>query len=305
MKELFDDITGSEKWETVEFLDKGWSNDKKYHIITDIGHHLLLRISKPETYEGKRQEFEIIKKLSVLDFEMSKATDFGICNEGVYMLLGWIKGIDIEEAIEKLNPMEQYQLGCEAGEILKKIHELKVEVEPFSWEEKFNRKIDRKIQMYEDCPLKYDNGHLFVECLNKSRQSLKNRPIAMHHGDYHVGNMVYSESGHVGIIDFGRFDYGDPWEEFNRIVWDVQSSPVFATGRVDGYFNREVPEEFFKLLAVYIASNILSSLPWAVSFGQEEIETMKKLARDNLDAFDNFTRIIPKWYSETKHDLNI
>lgn len=305
MKELFDDITGSEKWETIEFLDKGWSADKKYHIVTDAGHHLLLRISEPETYEGKQQEFEIIKKLSVLDFEMSKACDFGLCNEGVYMLLGWVQGIDMVEAIKKSNPMEQYQLGCEAGEILKKIHELKIEVEPFSWEGKFNKKIDRKIQMYEDCPLKYDNGDLFIGYLNQSRKLLKNRPITMQHGDYHVGNMVYGESGHVGIIDFNRFDFGDPWEEFNRIVWDAQISPAFATGRVDGYFNHEVPEEFFKLLAVYIASNILSSLPWAISFGQKEIETMKKLAEHNLDAFDNFSRTTPKWYSETKHNLNI
>lgn len=159
--------------------------------------------------------------------------------------------------------------------------------------------------MYEDCPLKYEKGNLFIAYLNQSRGLLKNRPISMRHGDYHGGNMVYSVSGHVGIIDFDRFYFGDPWEEFNRIVWDTQSSPAFATGRVDGYFNHEVPEEFFELLAVYIASNILSSLPWAVSFGQEEIETMKKLARENLDAFDEFASKIPKWYSETKRNLKI
>lgn len=61
---------------------------------------------------------------------MSKAYDFGTCNEGVYMVLGWIQGFDMEEEIIKLNPMEQYQLGCEAGEILKKIHDVQVDVEP-------------------------------------------------------------------------------------------------------------------------------------------------------------------------------
>ncbi|MEK3769068.1 hypothetical protein MKY14_10950 [Paenibacillus sp. FSL R5-0887] len=27
-----------------------------------------------------------------------------------------------------------------------------------------------------------------------------------------------------------RFDYGDPWEEFNRIPWCALTSPEFASG---------------------------------------------------------------------------
>src|SRR5690606_11191222 len=43
------------------------------------------------------------------------------------------------------------------------------------------------------------------------------------------------------IIDFDRSDFGDPWEEFNRIVWGTQKSPLFASGMVNGYFDGEVP----------------------------------------------------------------
>ncbi|BBB90420.1 MAG TPA: GNAT family N-acetyltransferase [Methylomusa anaerophila] len=32
------------------------------------------------------------------------------------------------------------------------------------------------------------------------------------------------------IIDFDRYDFGDPREEFNRIVWCATASPYFATG---------------------------------------------------------------------------
>jgi len=79
---------------------------------------------------------------------------------------------------------------------------------------------------------------------------LKNRPQVFHHGDYHIGNMLLTPDESVAIIDLNRMDTGDPWEEFNRIVWCSAVSPYFASGIINGYFNHQVPEEFFKLLAV-------------------------------------------------------
>lgn len=305
MKSKFNDIPGSESWETMEFVDKGWSDDQKYHIVTDSGEHLLLRVSDISAYEMKKQEFEIIRKLSGLGFEMSKAYDVGVCKEGVYMLLGWIQGMDLEEALCHTSETDQYRLGHEAGESLKKIHQVDIEIESFSWEERFNLKIERKIRGYRESSLEYEKGQVFLDCIQRSRKLLADRPIALHHGDFHVGNMVLSQSGHIGIIDFNRFDYGDPWEEFNRIVWDVNSSPAFAAGRVDGYFCGEVPEAFFRLLALYISSNSLSSLPWAEPFGEEQVETMKKQAADILVQFDDFHRLVPRWYEETKERLGL
>ena len=61
-------------------------------------------------------------------------------------------------------------------------------------------------------------------------------------------------------------------------------------------FDGEVPMEFWKLLALYISSNTLSSLPWAIPFGQGEIDVMKKQAADILDWYDGMTNVVPKWY---------
>ena len=300
---MFNDIVGSNRWIKIDFIDKGWSDDKKYHIVTDDNRHLLLRISSEETYESKKQEYEIMKKLSSLNFEMSMPYGFGKCKAGVYMLLEWIEGEDMQTALPLLSFIEQYNLGVEAGHILKKIHELDIKFEPFDWYEKFTKKMNTKIQMYNNCELKYDNGNLFIEYMNKARELLKNRPLAFHHGDFHVGNMIYSKSNHVGIIDFNRFDFGDPWEEFNRIVWDINVSPSFATGRINGYFDNEVPIEFFELLALYISCNTLSSLPWAIPFGEGQIEIMKRQAETNLADYNHFENIIPKWYTETMTKL--
>jgi aminoglycoside phosphotransferase (APT) family kinase protein len=296
MIDKFKDIPNHHLWQSIKPVNKGWSRDKKFHIITDEGDHLLLRMSDQATYSFKKKEYEIINKVSELDFHMSRPLDFGLCHEGVYMLLTWVEGVDLEMILPSLSPLDQYNLGYKAGQILSDIHNLDYEGESFDWYQAFTKKIDKKIQAYESCSLKYDQGHLFIDYIEKSKALLKNRPLSLHHGDYHVGNMIYTPQGQIGIIDFNRYDFGDPYEEFNRIVWDVEVSPYFARGRIDGYFKGQVPIDFFKLLALYISNNTLSSLPWAINYGQKEIETMKHQAKKVLDMYDGFNRVIPKWY---------
>lgn len=50
------------------------------------------------------------------------------------------------------------------------------------------------------------------------------------------------------------------------------------------------------MMLLYISSNTLSSISWAVSFGQKEIDTMINQAMDMLNWYDNMRNPIPKWY---------
>ena len=79
---------------------------------------------------------------------------------------------------------------------------------------------------------------------------LAGRPQTFQHGDYLIGNLMIGSDSSLYIIDFNRCDFGDPWEEFNRIVWCAQKAPVFASGMVDGYFDGAVPADFWRLLAL-------------------------------------------------------
>ena len=79
-------------------------------------------------------------------------------------------------------------------------------------------------------------------------------------------------------------------------MWCAQTSPLFASGIVNGYFDGDVPLEFWKLLALYISSNTLSSIPWAIPFGEKEIETMLNQAKEVLEWYDNMTNAVPRWY---------
>ena len=135
-----------------------------------------------------------------------------------------------------------------------------------------------------------------IAYINSHRHLLNNRSQCMQHGDYHCGNLVLTPDHHVDVIDFNRFDVAEPWEEFNRIVWCAQASPAFASGRVRGYFGGEPPVEFWRLLALYISSNTLSSMYWAIPFGQKEIDTMMRQAAEVLEWYDNMKNPVPTWY---------
>lgn len=294
------DIMNYETFEKVELINKGWSDDKKYYIETTDGSKLLLRVAEISGYSRKRSEFELMKQVAALGVPMSRPVEFGTCNNGqsVYLLLTWCDGEDAEEAIPLLTETEQYVLGIRSGKILRHIHSIPAPKEQEEWSSRFNRKTTYKIAKYKECGIRFENDDKIINYIENNRYLLCGRQQSYQHGDYHVGNMIISSDNALSIIDFNRSDYGDPWEEFNRIVWSATVSPHFATGQINGYFDGKPPAEFFKLLAFYISSNTLSSIPWAIQFGENEILTMKNQAKDVLTWFDNMNKPIPTWYLE-------
>ena len=55
-------------------------------------------------------------------------------------------------------------------------------------------------------------------------------------------------------------------------------------------------KEFWELLALYISSNTLSSVPWAIPFGDEQIQVMVNQAKDVLSWYDDMKNSVPTWY---------
>lgn len=279
-----------------EPIDKGWSGDKKYCITDKSGTQYLLRISDMTRYEAKQSEFNRMKQVAALGVPMCAPVEFGTCEEGVYSIQKWIEGVNADSVITTLPENQQYAYGLDAGKMLRMIHSIPAPETQEAWEIRFNRKMDLKIQKYRECPIKYENGQAFIDYINENRHLLKDRPQVYQHGDYHIGNMIIDTAGKLNIIDFDRNDYGDPWEEFNRIVWCAQKSPLFASGMVKGYFEGEVPLDFWKLLALYISSNTLSSVYWAIPYGQQQVDTMLNQAREVLSWYDNMRSPVPDWF---------
>ena len=279
-------------------IEKGWSGDKKYMAETETGEKYLYRVSDKSTFLQKKTEFEWMKKIASLNLPMCLPVEFGENEDGVYSVQTWIDGEDAETAVPRLLKDKQYALGFRSGEILKKIHSFPAPETREDWGSRFSRKMDFKIQKYLECPIKAEGGENFIRYINEHRHLIENRPQTFQHGDYHIGNMMLDKTGSLFVIDFNRFDFGDPWEEFNRIVWCAQKSPAFASGMIDGYFDGKVPMEFFETLALYISSNMLSSVYWAIPFGEKEIAVMLNQAREVLEWYENMNNPVPAWYRQ-------
>ena len=283
-------------------IEAGWSGDTKYKACTADGTPYFLRITNRDRGDRFTQLFAMQKAVEATGIPMCRPIAVGACDEGCYTIHSWVEGEDAESAVMRMPTAMQYRLGYDAGEYLTRIHSIPAPADQPDWEPRFNAKIDRKIRMYAECPIHFEGDHYLLHYISENRHLLAGRPQCFQHGDYHIGNMMLTYEGdtpRMVIIDFDRYDFGDPWEEFNRIVWCAQAAPAFATGLVDGYFGGVIPMDFWRLLALYISSNMLSSIPWAIPFGEGEIQTMLNQAKDVLSWYQNMTTPVPTWYAPT------
>lgn len=292
-------IKNSSTWLSVEKITKGWSSDEKYKIVTDDGQTLLLRISDISVYDYKKKEYEIVEKYSKLGFAMSSPIDFGICNEGknCYMLLTYVEGRDLEEALPQLSEKEQYLLGRESGKILRKIHSIPIDECDIPTQTKRERKL-YQLSRYEDSPrLRVANDEVAIEFVKNNIDLIWKENPVYQHGDFHPGNLIYMPDEQIGVIDFNRWEVGDPYEEFYKLEsFGIEVSVPYCIGQIDAYFDDEIPNDFWGTLAVYCAQAALFSIKWAEQFGQKDVDGMVERCKRAFENYDNFNSIIPKWY---------
>ena len=306
MNKQFFDIPGFDTWESVELLSKGWSTDKKYIVKTKAGETLLLRIASVEEYEQKKKEYEIICKYAKLGFEMSKPLGFGLCNNGghTYMLLTWVDGEDLEEALPKLSEKEQYERGRSAGRILKQIHSIPVEAGDVPEQTKVEKKL-LQLSRYEESQVRIANDETAVQYVKDNINKLWLEPPVYMHGDFHPGNLIFTPEKKLGVIDFNRWEVGDPYEEFYKLEsFGVEVSVPYCVGQIDAYFADKVPMRFWETLAVYVAHASLYSIKWAEKFGQEEIDGMVRRCLAAMEHYDGFRSVVPRWYQSYKFNVD-
>ena len=299
-RQPWNDIAQSKEWKKIHKITKGWSADLKYKTHTKKGEVLLLRIADIDKYDEKKKEFDIITKYSKLGIPMSMPVEFGICNQNrnVYMILTWVEGQDLETVLQRLSENEQYLLGRQAGDILRKIHSIPVEEKDIP----VNTKMDKKrlqLSRYEASSVRIAGDEIAVKYVKDNIQKIwKEKPVYQH-GDFHPGNLIYMENGEIGVIDFNRWEVGDPYEEFYKLESFARELSVpYCIGQIQAYFNDEVPGDFWSILAVYVAHASLFSIKWAEKFGQSDIDGMVERCKVAFEDYDYFKRNIPVWYEE-------
>ncbi|WP_052087833.1 aminoglycoside phosphotransferase family protein [Paenibacillus wynnii] len=298
-------IPHQKTWKKLEPVLKGWSSDLKYEVESGDGQRLLLRLSAIEQFDARQAEYNRVKVINQLDFAMSRAIDFGLCNEGrnTYMLLTWVEGLPLEECLLSLPVTQQYQLGVQAGQILKQIHSIPPPAKHSDWEQQLRTKVLSRVEKYESCPYRVPGDETAIAFVKKNIGQLSNMGEVYRHGDYHIGNLLYTDQGQIGVIDFNRCDSGDYVEEFYKLQsFDREWSIPFARGKIDGYFEGAPPDEFWTRQALYVAYSSLFSIVWAIPFGASEVEGMIDRCKVAFEDYEYFKRVIPRWYAEGSED---
>ncbi|HFI0563717.1 TPA: aminoglycoside phosphotransferase family protein [Streptococcus suis] len=279
-------------------LTKGWSTDRKYKVQLEDGRLGLLRIAEQTAYEAKRLEFQLVENLFGLGLPVAEPIAFWADDLSVYTLYEWVEGQDMNEVASDLSDSVLYDLGCQAGQILRTLHALPIDPSLRDWNSFYQAKIDSKLAAYQAASHSYPNGQAMIDFVQTNRHLLAGRPIAYHHGDFHTGNFLLGRDGKLKILDFDRYDIGDPWEEFNRLIFTADLSPAFARGQVDAYFDGAIPEEFWRLLVLYLTVNSLGALSWAEQVDPDQVPLMQEQAATISEWYADFTRWVPTWYGQ-------
>lgn len=277
-------------------LTKGWSSDRKYKVQLEDGRLGLLRIAERPAYEAKLLEFQLVENLFGLSLPVAEPIAFWTDEKSVHSLYEWIEGQDMNDLATSLSEQTLYELGCQSGQFLRTLHALPIDQSQRDWNSFYQAKIDSKLEAYRTCSHSYPNGQAMIDFVQANRHLLAGRPIAYHHGDFHTGNFLRSQDGRLKILDFDRYDIGDPWEEFNRLIFTADLSPAFARGQVDAYFAGAIPEEFWRLLALYLTVNSLGALSWAARVDPLQITLMKEQADAVWTWYQGYSRLQPSWY---------
>jgi serine/threonine-protein kinase len=288
-------------WVKVEPVEKGWSHERKYHITTAGGAELLLRLADAERDPLNCFIFNVLGQFNQDGFWFSRPVAQGRCDNGrqSYLLLEWLVGEDAELLVPRLPLEAQYSMGIACGKILRTIHETPLVEQPkdTDWAGRYLMQREHKTRLYKECGVRLPGEQLFFDYVEQNKGLIAGRPQCIRHGDFHVGNLIIDpKTLAVGVIDFSRLCFGDPWADFVRLVFCADLSPAFATGRIDGYFPKGVPEGFFATLAFYIAHNAIGSIPWALGYGEKEVATALSGAVKVLEWYCSFESVIPNWY---------
>ena len=292
------EIPEADQWQDLMLITEGWSHDLKFKITTQAGETQLLRLAKATALSEEKEKYASFKALASKQLPIPKLLRAGLCCNGkyTYRIFSWLNGKPLRDAIKDLSGQQQIQLGQQAGQILQQIHQTQAPENFPDWEDFYNEKINRKIACFKNGGFVFSKANKMIDFIENNRFLLKQRPSTFQHGDFHIGNMLLTPENKLAIIDFDRLDFGDPWEEFNRIIWTASESKAFAISQINAYFEAKVPEAFFPLLALYSATGQIGAFAWAAGYGPGEVKTHKAQTLKILEWYDDFRQTVPRWF---------
>lgn len=279
-------------------IKKGYSLDEKYLIQMNDDHKFLLRLFDIKQFELKKQEFTILEKMMDFNVSCSQPISIGELENRGYIITSFIEGNDAEEQLPNFSEEEQFNIGIEAGKELRKIHQYPAPNHISSWYSRKVKKHKNYIDAYLACDVKVMHDKKIMDFIEENSHLMKQRPNLFQHDDFTLGNIIVKDKKFAGVIDFNRFDWGDPIHEFLKIgIFSRQVSVPFSVGQIKGYFNNTDPDGYFwRLYSLYLAMCVFSSVVWTLKYFPDNINDMMDKIDRFLEDHDYFRNLKPAWY---------
>ena len=289
-----------EEIKTITEIKKGFSPDKKYLITTKNNMELLVKVSSASEFLRKQEEFKVHLKTYNKNVITNEPIIFRKHNDCCISVFSYIQGQDAGDVLPTLATEEQYNIGYTAGEELRKIHTITPSV-TLDWYEERKSKYERYCSEYKNCNVRLEGIEEIHTFIMSNLSLMKGRPVAIQHDDFQVNNIIIKDNKYAGVIDFNRFDYGDPIHDFYKLgQFSREVSVPFSVGQIDGYFQNEVPDYFWELYNLYIAMIIVPSIVWSVKVTPHLVEDMLTRLRNMINDQEMFSAPVPKWYIDAK-----
>ncbi len=262
------------------------------------GTELILRTANIENYkrycDSAMFSQYVHKKLGLnmnLPIEVAACCDDTLA----YILYTWVDGSDADEKILNLHTPDQAAIGEKAGALLRRIHNIKAPANILPWDLYFSKRLDELLGAYRyKIRGSFRGDKETIEYLRNNMGLLTDRPQTALHGDFRSGNLIITKEGEFGIIDFGSWCWGDPYMDFQCIRRSC--SAPFSRGQINGYFEGNIPGDFFALMAFYTAADIIKHICDAHRCGKEEYEKAVRAAEKTVDEYAGFKGNVPSWY---------
>ena len=279
-------------------IKKGFSSDEKYVIHTNENHKLFLRIFNQEDLGSKKKEYYILEKMRDLNVHCSRPVSINEMENWGYLITTYLEGKDAEDEIPKHTINEQFNIGFEAGKELRKIHQYAAPNNISSWYLRKVKKHNKYMKDYLACGVQIKDDQKIINFIENNIHLMKHRPNLFQHDDFHPANIIVNNKKFAGVIDFNRFDWGDPYHEFLKIgIFNREVSVPYSIGQIRGYFNNEDPDEYFwRLYSLYLAMCVFSTVIWSLKNVPDSLNDMLEKVYLFLDDHDYFNQIKPKWY---------
>ena len=291
----------------IEFLNKV---DKLVCISDSFYESKYFVIEKKQKYmlviSRCNNENIIVDKASFLNTLISagirthKILSYGRCNNPnyFYSIYNWVNGESLDAYLISQEPFQQYCIGINCGEILKKIHSI---TQTKSNEGNIHNDIIKCLENKE----KYTRFNTcfpyiksFFEVLEKYKNaSFGKETIAILHGDFSLNNIIVNKKT-MYLIDWVYGKKSPTIKEFVRNLYNSSISKNFAKGLIDGYFRELINNEIWEQLFVFSIIHQLELIDWFGLFGFISKEFVKQQHENLMYQYNDLNCIIPLYFRE-------